>query len=261
MDKILTLLAVTLVNFLLAFAPAADEIRPLEKPQVKLATGEDYFPYVDKESLHGGWSQALVEAVFQHMGYELDVSVVPWSRALLWTKQHKVLGSYPYVYTSERAALYLYSVPINFIPVRLYVAKRSGITSVQQLSNKRFCLPYGYTVNTSGSSLLGKLNVEIIRAKDAMGCIGQVAKGWSDVGVTNSHIDFSTHKHLGQNSQSLVILAEELESVPLHFLISKTYLQAERWMQRFNQAYETISENGKKAAIDAEFMHTSNRPD
>ena len=69
---------------------------------------------------------------------------MPWKRSYKWTAEGKYLGSFPYAYTPERAIEFLYSKQINHVPVRTYVAKSSGITSVKQLKGRKLCLPQSY---------------------------------------------------------------------------------------------------------------------
>jgi polar amino acid transport system substrate-binding protein len=223
------------------------------KPSAQLVTGEGYFPYIYKGIIHGGWSRALIKETFALMNVDIEVDILPWKRGLKWTKEGRFLATFPYVYSASRADDFLFSVTINQVPVRLFVTQESGIKKVEKLKGKRLCIPHGYSVDTSPQGIVGRFNLSINRAKDGLGCVKHVQKGWSDVGLTNGYIVSEQIKTGFDEDKSIYILPEELTSVPLYLIISKQYPNAQEWIDRFNSAFAELSATGKKQQIDLQF--------
>ncbi|WP_088328373.1 transporter substrate-binding domain-containing protein [Lacimicrobium sp. SS2-24] len=226
---------------------------------VTLVTNDDYFPYAHESVPGGGWSKAIVEAVFDEMGIDTETHKLPWSRGLMWTGQGKYLGTYPYIYSAERAESFYYSVPINRVPVKLYVSRTSGITDPEHLHGKSLCLPHGYSKAGVYAYLTERWNMVMHRAQDGVGCFLQVEKGWSDAGLTNGYLSEPNNLARFDMDSSLAILPIELDSEALHFLISKDYPNASVWVARFNNALDKITETGKRARIDAHYQQWLSR--
>lgn len=222
--------------------------------QIRLATGEGYYPYVSQRLPQGGWSQALVAGTFLEMGHKVDIHTLPWSRGQMWTEEKRFLGTFPYVYSAQRAEKFFFSTAINYISVRFYVANASNITDVQQLKNKRLCLPFGYSDDFVDDGVVEKLNLKINRVLDGAACIGHVQRGWSDAGLTNSYVSLNEVSNNRLNDSELRVLPTDLEKVDLHFIISKSYPDAHAWIEKFNHAFNTLSKDGRKDAIDQKFI-------
>ncbi|WP_438864251.1 substrate-binding periplasmic protein [Neptunicella sp.] len=238
------------VLWLIAMLYACCSLGQTQDDQLKVATGKDYPPFISERFPQGGWSQAIVAKVFEHMGRDIAVDILPWDRALMWAGQNQYLGIYPYVYSDARAAQFLYSDPINYFPIRLYVTKASGITRLEQLNGARFCLPYGYNLGHSDDSLYSQLHWKVSHAADIQGCQLQVQKGWSDASLFNGYMQLDS---IENNNVELVVLDQDLGTVALHFLIAKSYPDASQWMQKFNVALAAITASGERAKIDRHF--------
>ena len=221
--------------------------------RIRLTTGQSYFPFISAKMPHGGWSQALVTRTFAEMGLNVDIHVLPWSRGERWTTEQRFLGTFPYVYSAKRAKKYYFSKPINFIPVRFYVSQASNFTDVQQLKNKRLCLPYGYSADFVKDGVVDSLNLKINRVVDGAACIGHVQRGWSDAGLTNDYVSVNEVNNDRLTDSKLVVLKKDVEQVPLHFIISTSYPEARKWMDKFDRAFQRLIENGAKAEIDDQF--------
>jgi polar amino acid transport system substrate-binding protein len=221
---------------------------------IKIATGESYFPFVDSSFLLGGWSKALVEATFSLMSVEVSFEILPWDRGLKWTQEAKSLGAFPYIASKQRSEKFLYSLPINFVPVRLYVASDSVFNRIEDIQGKRLCIPHGYSIGKAEQTVIDQFAMTINRAKDGIGCVGQVQRGWSDAGLTNGYIQAIKLRHHTETEEPIRIFPQALSSEPLYFLISKSYPDAQLWMDRFNQAFLQLAENGQKQQIDQLFL-------
>ena len=244
------------------FSFASDGQKEVAKQRgaINVTTGEGYFPYIDNKFMFGGWSRALVQQTFLNMQLDIDVEILPWARGLKWTQEGKFLGTFPYVYSAARAELFLFSKPINMVPIRMYVAVNSEFKTIEQIQGKRLCIPHGYTIGAAEQSIIQQYAMTINRAKDARGCVGQVERAWSDAGLTNGYIAPDKISQTKDGEATIMIFPQELAFEPLYFLISKTYPDAQRWMEEFNLAFATIEANGQKESIDQMFLQNITRP-
>ena len=228
--------------------------------EINVTTGEGYFPYVDNNFMLGGWSRALVQQTFLTMGHELSVEILPWARGLKWTLEGTFLGTFPYVYSAERAEQFLFSKAINQVPIRMYVATDSAFKKIEQIQGKRLCIPHGYTIGQAEQRIIEQYAMTVNRAKDAIGCVGQVQRGWSDAGLTNGYIAAHKISQSKNGEAPIIIFPQELSFEPLYFLVSKTYPNAQQWIDEFNQAFATLEKSGQKQNIDELFLRAITQP-
>lgn len=224
------------------------------RSDANLVTGDTYFPYISDRLPHGGWSQAIVEAVFENMGVSVKVDSLPWSRGYQWTQEGAYLGTFPYVYTEQRNRDFLFSSPINTVPMRIFVAANSDINDFDSLFRKLLCLPYGYNLDATSQQFVKKLKIAINHAKDAAGCAGQVLRGWSDFGLINGYFEDKELKSRFGSLNSVRILEQEFGQVSLHFIVSRNMPNANTYIRKFNSALQALESSGKKASIDQQFL-------
>lgn len=250
-----------LLNFFLAVfsscALASAEI-PSEVKSVKLVTGANYFPFISDSLPRGGWSTAVVESVFSHIGYEAQIDILPWARGAKWTLEHNYVGTFPYVYSDERNEKYLYSLPINYVPIRLFSSATTTIKSLEDIHNKSLCLPMGYTISQSINSIKAVYSLTVNRAKDMEACFGHVAKGWSDLGVINGHFSQQYIRDVFHQSSTFNILSDPLDTVSLHFIVARSLPNSQQWIKSFNKGLNELAENGRLAEIEAQFLTVLN---
>ena len=249
-----------LLGPLISFVCWGNPTSQAEHAEVNVTTGEGYFPYIDSKLSSGGWSQALVEQTFLLMGLGINVEVLPWSRGLKWTQDAKFLGTFPYVYSAERAEHFLFSSAINYVPIHMYVAANSDFKQIEQMQGKRLCIPHGYTIGQAEQLIITQYAMTVNRARDAIGCIGHVRRGWSDAGLTNGYVSPTKLTGAENGAAPIVIFEQQLSSEPLYFLISKSYPNAEQWMEKFNLAFAQLAANGQKHTIDQQFLQSITQP-
>ena len=221
---------------------------------VKLATGGGYFPFVDSNIPVGGWSTKLVKQTVSKINVTTSIEILPWERALKWTNEGQFLGAFPFVYSELRAQEFLFSTPINYVPVHMYVSSQSSFKKPKDLTGKRLCFPLDYELGNSETDIVEKFRMTINRVKDGIGCAKHVQKGWSDAGLTNEYVQVNKLK-LGSDQQNEIeILPEELALVPLHFVIPKTNINGQNWMDKFNHGFELLIKSGEKSKIDQQYL-------
>lgn len=224
------------------------------KSNTNLVTGDTYFPYISDRLPHGGWSQAIIKAVFKNMDMSVKVDSLPWSRGYQWTLDGVYDGTFPYVYNEKRNQEFLFSNPINTVPMRIFVAADSNISNFESLYKKLLCLPYGYNLDATSEQFVKKLKIAINHAKDAAGCAGQVLKGWSDFGLINGYFEEKELEERFGSFRDVRILEQELGQVSLHFIVSRNMPKANAYMTKFNSALLELESSGEKALIDKQFL-------
>jgi polar amino acid transport system substrate-binding protein len=253
------LIAVVLV-FLTSFSYQGGAQQLIIKGNVKLATGEGYSPFIDNKLPDGGWSSSLVKQTFSRMNLFTTIDILPWKRALKWTREGKFLATFPFVYSKQRAEHFLFSTAINFVPVHMFVASDSKFTSAEQLKNKRLCFPFSYSLDSIEQGIVDKYQMSINRAKDGIGCVKHVQKGWSDAGLTNGYIHADRLPKNEGNDTSIVIFPEQLALMPLYLIISKDNSNAQQWINEFDHAFTLMQKSGEKAKTDQLYLDLINTP-
>ncbi|GAA0855176.1 substrate-binding periplasmic protein [Aliiglaciecola litoralis] len=234
----------------LAISLAAAE----DQPPYSLVTGDNYFPFASSSALKGGWSQAIVVAVFNQMKHPIEIESLPWQRGYQWALEGQYIGTFPYVHSKARANEFYFSEPINTVPVRIYVAAKSDITDLPSLNKKSLCLPYGYVMDSWSERFFADYEFTISRAKNAIGCANKVLKRWSDFGFINGYFTEPQLKARFGSSDEVRILQEEVGQIPLHFIVSKKIPSAEVIIKQFNQALNELDQNGQKSQIDQAYL-------
>ncbi len=223
-------------------------------PSIKIATGSHYSPYVDEKLPGGGWSTSIITRVLEGMSLKTDIMILPWDRALKWTIDGKVLGSFPFVYSKKRAEQLIFSMPINYVPVHMYVSKQSGFSSLDALSGKRLCFPLDYDLSSIESQIISKFSMTVNRVKDGIGCIKHVQKGWSDAGLINGYINTNKMSDSHWQAKHIHIFEQQLALVPLYFVVGKGTPNAQVWMDEFNFVLADLDASGELDQINLRFQ-------
>ena len=239
---------------LLSFELPASQAEELpERGTIALATGSGYAPFVGNKLHKGGWSVDVVRQAFNRLSLDIILEVLPWDRALKWTNEHEVLAAFPFVFTAKRAESFLFSKPINHVPIHMYVAAQSEYSNIEQLRGKRLCFPLSYSLGEVEKATLEKYEMTINRAKDGYGCIQHVNKGWSDAGLTNGYIN-ANRLNKTPNQSAIKIFETQLGVLPLYLVISKNHPQSQKWIDEFNHGLALLESSGEKSDIDQQHL-------
>ncbi|MDO6567602.1 transporter substrate-binding domain-containing protein [Alteromonas sp. 1_MG-2023] len=243
------------------FGVAEQHERPLPlDTDTLLTTGGSYYPYVDKKAHDGGWSVSLVKAIFRHMDTPIYIDNLPWQRGYKWALEGKYKGTFPYVYTEERAKLFVYSRQINSIPVRIYTSKDMVVNSLSDITGARLCLPYGHSLSKEQSEFIEKYKIAVQRAVNAGGCIAQVSKGWGEIGFTNGYLQGDHNSELFNVLDEVNIIDIPVATIPLYYIVSRELEDAQAHIDEFNAALEFIERSGERLLIDDHYESiTTNR--
>lgn len=244
-----------IISIGLAMPSLAQQSILSNKGGLKIATGAHYSPFVDDKLPQGGWSNAIVKRVLAEMSLRANLVILPWDRALKWTQDGKVFGSFPYVYSKQRAQHLLFSMAINYVPVHMYAAKASGFDSLMSLQGKRLCFPYDYSLSVIEQQIVTKFQMTVNRVKDGIGCIKHVQKGWSDAGLTNGYIDTSKLSSNHWQAKHIKVFKQQLALVPLYFVVGKHTSHAQQWIDEFNYALTGLEKSGELNRINSTYKN------
>lgn len=229
---------------------AIDEV--LSQPSMvntslKLATGTQYSPYIDTRLPNGGWSTAVVSAVFKQLQIDFSVETWPWSRVLVNTQLELADGAFPYVETISRQQDFYYSQPINYVPVKVITHEKVLASNIEGLKNYTLCLPYGYT---STPELLKVISInKTTQAPSTRDCLNKVAKGWADIVLVNQYNEILKE----QKYNKLKGLDIEMRQEPLYFIVAKKHPRAQALIELFNQGLSVIKQNNVLDEINKEY--------
>ena len=90
------------------------------KDRVTLASGE-FSPYTSAQLSEGGFLNEILEAAFKLSGIEVDKIFLPWARGYAGTQKQHFDVTGPYIYSDDRAAVFLYSEPIYDLDITVFV--------------------------------------------------------------------------------------------------------------------------------------------
>ena len=220
---------------------------PLVNTPLSLATGTRYSPYIDERLPNGGWSTAVISAVFQQLKIDYIVETLPWPRVLLNTQVKLADGAFPFVETTTRQQDFYYSQPINFVPVEIISHEKVLASNIQGLKDYTLCLPYGYT---STPELLKVISINnTTPAPSTRDCLDKVSNGWADIVLVNRYNEMLNE----QKYKKLKRLDIAMRQEPLYFIVAKKHPKAEALIELFNQGLSVIKQNNVLDEINKQY--------
>lgn len=225
-------------------APANDAI--------PLVTGNGYPPFTD-ESLPGrGLATTVVETIFRANGIPFTLTFLPWNRAEKGTESGRYLGTFPYVRTPEREALFDYSDPIYRVLVQVYVPKGKSfeLNHPAGLAGKSVCKPQGYALEDDLKPLVesGKLKLESPADLDT--CIKMMKAGRVDTVTENNIVFWDAVQRLYGTTNDFEALPYPLADNRLYFIVSKKHPDGQRILDLFNKALRDLKKAGTLPHLD-----------
>ncbi len=123
-------------------APAAQDDQP--RRVLRVGGDQSYPPYEYlNNGIPTGFNVDLIRAVAAEMGYEVEITLGPWSemrQGLLDGKYDLLMGMVP---TAEREKDYDFSIPYTYITFDLFVPQNSNVRSLQDLEDKAVVVQAG----------------------------------------------------------------------------------------------------------------------
>ena len=203
---------------------------------------EHYPPYEMLEPVAGlkGFDYEVMVEIYTRLGYPLDVTFLPWKRALAYTQQGKVVGILTCAHKEEREAYMIFSDPISTRVDGYYV--RTGFqgpkpTSLKDVKGQRVASVSAYT----SLKTLEDAGLNPMSANDTQAAIGMLQRSRFD------------YLYLNQQSTDFIInqlnLSGKFDFFPIvkkhfFFCFSKKYQNVNTIVNEFNQTLKAIKADG-----------------
>lgn len=220
---------------------------PAMAQTVTIATG-DYAPFVAGNLPSGGVTAEIVSASFKAQGLTASYEYMPWRRGYEEARHGTYAGTFPYLRTADREALFLYSEPIISDRLRLFT-RRQDLNN-KDWAGKTLCVPNGYDVSAVQDFIVrNRLTLE--RPSEMSNCFkmldaGRVALIWSSEAVADSIIKASFES----GTPRFATLSYAMPSDENYFfIVSKSRPDASELMSRFNAGLQAIKSDGAYARI------------
>jgi polar amino acid transport system substrate-binding protein len=213
---------------------------------LELVTGPDYPPWTDEKLPGGGVSVEIVRAVFAEMAEPLAIAVVPWKRGYEETLTGRYVGTFPYVRTADREALFQFSDPIA-VSRQLVFAWSGSMLHFEQLGDLE-----GFTVCSAvGSALPPEIGqrvaagvIKLIQPGGSGDCARMVAFGRADFFVINEQNGRAALREAKVPPEAVRTEPKPFATVSHHLIIPKTRDGGVALMARFNLALGALKDRG-----------------
>jgi polar amino acid transport system substrate-binding protein len=219
-------------------------------------------PFTGEQLPYDGLATEIVTTALKRAGYETEVRIKPWPRALqdvylgkaagivaIWStpeRQKHVLLSKAY-YTNKMVLLTRRDNPIKAKTLSDLTGKRIGVGR-QYDYNEEFMNAQNF-VKEPADNLLSNLN------KMTAGRIDLILE---EERIANFYL--STHWRDINNYANIAISADTLFKIPLFFGISRAYPNHQAIISKFNTALQKMEEDGSLRAILEKHDQIENSP-
>lgn len=208
-----------------------------------------YPPYYGPNLTNHGPITEIVVSAYKKVGYRVNITYVPWARALETVKAGKADGLYGAWYSAERTQWFVYSHQLLSNEIVLYKHKGTApetFTSYSDLQPYKIGIVRGYRNPPAFDAAYLRTDVADTDATN----LKKLAAKRIDLIL----IDRGTATHLLQHElpeyrEHLEAVEPPVEVVPMHLIISKKAEDYQTKMDDFNQGLELLSAAGVVEAI------------
>ena len=248
--------ALALSFALVLFLTAGAVLQPrqaLGKDPVNLVTGADYAPYTSPDLPEGGVISELVGLVFTEAGYHSHRNFYPWKRGYNRVLESLSDATFPYARSEERAALFLYSRPINKVTIRVFLRQDSPVRyeAPENMAGKIYCQPLGYQTEPEFNSMIDQGKLQRHEGKDMETCFRLLALKRVDFVVSNDLVAWaSARRALGDKTDDIVRAAEvPVREIFEYLIVSRKNPRGQELIDAFNDAYGRLLADGRLAKL------------
>jgi polar amino acid transport system substrate-binding protein len=231
------LLSIILVAFT-SLSYAADKVVQL--------TSLDWPPYSSKTLSEQGASVAVAKAAFKAMGYELQVSFYPWSRAIALAKDSssQYAGYFPDYFSEEQAKDFIYSEPMGSSPLGFAERKDKSInwSSLSDLKPYTIGIVQDYINTTEFDAMVADKSLKTsVTTSDTKNLL-KLVNGRLDLAVIDKNVMnylLKMEKALSSKASSAQFNQTLLENKKL-FICFKKNIQGEKLAKIYNEGLKKI---------------------
>lgn len=235
-------------HFLIAPGPVAPTATIACGPSQhrRVATGNHYRPFTDKNLLNNGFTKAIARRAFAKVGVTISIDWLSWPRARGMTKKSRCHGALPSNRSPAREDACAFSCPITTYDNVAFVrtdAVRSADT-VPEIPNGTYCGPHGYA---DFAPLIRRREAGDFRRRRprAMAtCLKFLAHGRTDLVLAPGWQGRRTAREtFGQNVR-LRTQSVMFKKTSDHLIISKRRDEAGATIACFNRSLKILKERG-----------------
>ena len=210
-------------------------------------------PYADRKLPEQGLALELVSHIMKRAGYETDISIEIWSRAMEGVR----IGLYDALatawYNEERARDFLFSEP--YLESRLIMVKlRSNPYPVDQLADlrgARLGVRSDYAYGIDFDAIPG---LRLVEENHLIQNLLNLLNGSVDVVIGDQRtMALQLNEYLQQQRHKFEVLPIELPSRARHVAASRALAGSEQMVADFNRALAEVKKDGSHAAIVAKW--------
>lgn len=211
-------------------------------------------PYVISENENpSGLNTETVRKLCQRLGFELEIQVLPWKRALLHIKEGKADALFAPRYTEERAKfMYYMSEPLNIEKTVILARKGSNmkISKIDDLKGKVVGVVRGYVYDPEFDKYQG------FKRKDFSKDDRQLVKKFTNNRIPLiADMDEKVSKYLcrqaGVEAETIYVLNETPSYIGFSKIIGE---KGKTLAEKFSQALRQLKEEGVIQKIESRYF-------
>lgn len=221
-----------------------------------IVSGE-YPPFIYTENgVVKGLSYEIFDAVMKAMGLQYNLEMTSWSRGLSLLESGEAFATFPYTQTELRGIQNTFTDPIhtatdsveNFYFYAGHLENKALPTSLEDLKNYKIGGVYGYY--HLDWAMANNMNVDI--SVNEIEAFNKLKSGKIDTIALNSVVaDYLIKTHYPEEETLFIKtnLTIESDSNGDCVMLSKRNQKAALFIEKFNQAYKILEQEGKIDAI------------
>jgi len=217
-----------------------------------VTAAQDPWPPFVQEKGEPGLSVDLVRAALEHEGYELEMTIMPWARAIDQVKNGNIDVLVATWYTEERSDYLRYSEP--YMQNQLKFIKQAGddfeFNGLDSLTGKTVGVVRGYGY---GDDFLNATNFSRPETSSIGSNLLKLDAGRIDLTLEDEIVALSTMKSEGIDSSKYDFTNNALSVNDLHVTSGVANARSEEIIAAFNRGLAAIRENGTMAELLAKY--------
>ncbi|GGX39932.1 substrate-binding periplasmic protein [Saccharospirillum salsuginis] len=213
-----------------------------------ITAAQDPWPPFVQDQAEAGLSVDLVRAALEHEGYEVEMTIMPWARAIDQVKNGNIDVLVATWYTEERTAYLRYSEP--YMQNQLKFIKQAGddfeFEGLESLSGKTVGVVRGYGY---GDEFLNATNFSRPETNNIASNLLKLDAGRIDLTLEDEIVALSTMKNEGIDPSKYDFTNNALSVNDLHVSSGIANARSEEIIAAFNRGLAAIRENGTMAEL------------
>ena len=224
---------------------------------VSMVTGNNYHPYSDERLEGGGLATIYVRTVLEAMGVTPEIEFMGWEEGFQAALVGQYAGTFPYIYSEERDALFHYSDPIFSVRPYVFTSARQfgGVGELESLTGATLCVPNGWGVDSNLQGMVDRGEINLLTGTNVVGCFQA---------LFNAQVHaVSIDRRLGTIAAIAVderywYIAKRMsdESNPHHLIISRNVPNAREWLDQFNATLKRLQDEGVMYDLTAQYYES-----